>query len=118
MLVRAHVDEILGTLWEYIDKDPQLAHVYLLVDGHRSQQDIVAALRKAGVSSSDATVSRKLGVLRNELGLIEKIDHTASGVTHRKSEIDRILHLSSKIERRLAAILKTKAAKGGKAAEK
>jgi hypothetical protein len=55
MLVRAHRDEILGEIWRYIDDDPLLGEVFLLVDGKRTQQDIVAALKQKGAA---AIVSR------------------------------------------------------------
>jgi DNA-binding transcriptional ArsR family regulator len=109
MLVRAHSDEILETVWGYIDKDELLAEVYLLVDGKRTQQDIVAALNRKGSSASQPTVSRRLAKLKNELGLVEVAERDASGATLRKSDLDKILHLTPKVERRLAEIRKNRA---------
>lgn len=108
MLVRAHADEILETLWTYIDKDEMLGAVYLLVDGKRTQQDIVEALRKTGLSASQPTVSRKLAKLNVELGLVEIGDRDAAGTVYMKSELDRILHLTPKVEKRLAELRKAK----------
>jgi hypothetical protein len=100
VLVRAHADGILQTIWQYIDRDPDLGEIYLLIDGKRTQQDIVAALKgKAG--ASQPTVSRKLSTLMRDLGLIEFADHTDAGKTYKKSPLDGILQLSPKIERRL-----------------
>jgi DNA-binding transcriptional ArsR family regulator len=117
MLVRAHRSEILDEIWRYLDDDPVIAEVYLLVDGIRTQQDIVAALEQKGVSpASQPTVSRKLNKLMNELGLVEISDRDANGTTLRKSDLDKILHLTPKVERRLAAARRTrgKSAKPGK----
>jgi hypothetical protein len=109
MLVRAHADEILQTVWEYLDKDETLAEVYLLVDGKRTQGDILAALKKKGIAASQPTVSRKLTTLSTELGLVEIGDRDAAGTVYAKSELDRILHLTAKVERRLLDARKRKA---------
>lgn len=113
MLVRAHSDEILETVWQFIDADLTLAEVYLLVDGKRTQQDIIAELKKKGIAASQPTVSRKLSKLNVELGLVEIGDRDAAGIVYVKSELDRILHLTPKVERRVLDIQKrrTKSAK-------
>lgn len=108
MLVRAHADEILQTIWHFIDKDETLGEVFLLVNGKRTQQDIVAALKQNRISASQPTVSRKLKKLMNELELVEVVDRDATGATLRKSDLNKILHLTPKVERRLAAIRKAK----------
>ena len=108
MLVRAHRDEILDEIWRYIDADPLIGEVYLRVDGKRTQQDIVAALNKSGITASQPTVSRKLSKLMNELGLVEIVERDATGATLRKSDLDKILHLTPKVERRLAELKKAK----------
>jgi hypothetical protein len=114
MLVRAHRDEILNEIWRYIDGDPLIGEVYLLVDGDRTQQDIVAALHRKGdaIPASQPTVSRRLSKLMNELGLVEISERDASGATLRKSDLDKILNLTPKVERRLADLRKAKAREG------
>jgi hypothetical protein len=109
MLVRAHSTEILKTIWEYIDNDPTLAEIYLLVDGVRTQKEIVAALKDRGITLDQSNVSRKLGKLMNALSLVEISDRDATGATLRKSDLDKILNLTPKVERRLAALRKEKA---------
>lgn len=109
MLVRAHADEILEAIWKEIDADATLAEVYLLVDGKRTQQDFIAALKAKGIAASQPTVSRKLTKLTDEMGLIDVAGRTAAGMTYRKSDLDRILHLTKRVERRRAANQKTKA---------
>lgn len=108
MLVRAHSDEILKAIWTYIDSDETLGEVFLLVDGKRTQQDIVTALKQKGISASQPTVSRKLTKLNIELGLVEIGDRDAAGTVYMKSALDRILHMTSKVERRLADLRKAK----------
>jgi hypothetical protein len=108
MLVRAHSDEILAAIWRYVDHDEMLGEVFLLVDGKRTQQDIVSALKTKGITASQPTVSRKLAKLNVELGLVEIGDRDAAGTVYMKSDLDRILHLTSKVERRLGELRKAK----------
>lgn len=103
MLVRAQADQILDAIWAYIDVDKTLGEVYLLVDGTRTEQDIVDELERRGKGVSQPTVSRKLNKLMNEMGLIDIVDRTSAGTMYRKSELDRILHLTPKVEKRLTS---------------
>jgi DNA-binding transcriptional ArsR family regulator len=120
MLVRAHADEILDAIWKEVDADATLGEVYLLVDDKRTQADFITALKAKGIPVSQATVSRKLTKLTDEMGMIDIDQRTAAGATYRKSDLDRILHLTKRVERRLAENKKAKAkgAKKGSSAKK
>jgi hypothetical protein len=111
MLVRAHSDEILATVWEYIDRDAMLGEIFLLVDGARTQKDILAELNRRGTPIAKGGLSTKLKTLRNELGLVEISERDATGATLRKSDLDKILHLTAKVERRLETNRKAQAKK-------
>jgi hypothetical protein len=113
MLVRAHRDEILDEIWRYIDADPLIGEAYLSVDGKRTQQEIVVALKQRGIAASQPTVSRKLAKLMDELGLVEIVERAAAGIALRKSDLDKILHLTPKVERRLDQLRKAKAKAAG-----
>lgn len=104
MLVRAHSDEILRAVWEYFDRDRTLAAVYIVVNGKRTQREIVTALKARGITTTQQNVSLKLAKLKNEMGLIEVGRRHAEGTIYVKSEIDRILHLTPKVERRLSEL--------------
>jgi DNA-binding transcriptional ArsR family regulator len=108
MLVRAHREEILAEILRYIDSDPAIGEVYLLVNGKRTQKEIVAELERQGRALDQSTVSRKLKKLMNDLGLVEIVERDASGAALRKSDVDRILNLTPKVERRLAELKKAK----------
>jgi hypothetical protein len=101
VLIRAHAEAIEKEIWEWMDRDSTLAQVYLLVDGRRSQTEIVATMQKAGVDgASHASVSRKMEILSKELHLVELSDHTKSGKTYKRTAIDRILRIGRKLEKR------------------
>lgn len=102
LLVRAQGDTILDLIWREMDADTTLSQVYLQVDGTRTQGEIAAALRAAGVSGgSEPTVSRKLERLR-ELDLVELVAQNRSGKVYRRTRVDRILGVARRLEKRLA----------------
>ena len=102
VLIRAHREAIEKDIWEQLDSDSVLAQVYLLVDGHRSQKDIVGAMREQGAAgASEPTVSRRL-VKLYEMHLIELVDRTKSRNIYKRTAIDRILSLVRKLEKRRA----------------
>lgn len=99
ILVRAQSESIVPTLIQAFADDPVLARVFLLVDGSRTQQDIVAVMKaNKHPGASDATVSRKIDLLHNDMALIDFVDQTGRGKVYRKSAVDRILRLSRKVE--------------------
>ena len=101
VLVRAVGDAILKQIWEYMDSDDILARVYLLVDGKRTQKDIVEALKAEKVAgASQPSVSRRLDVLQRELALITVVRQTKAGKVYRHTASDRILGVARKLERR------------------
>lgn len=103
VLIRAQREAIEKEIWERMDGDDVLAEVFLLVNGHRSQRDIAEAMQAQGTATaSEATVSRKLAVLGNELHLVELTNHSRSGKTYKRTATDRILGIGRKLERRRA----------------
>lgn len=100
ILVRAQHKQILPALLEMFENDPTLARIYLLIDGQRSQREVVQALRGQGHEiSSEATVSRKIDRLANDLALVDLIDQTRKGKIYRRSAVDRILGLSRLVQK-------------------
>ena len=103
VLVRAEAETILSQIWEIMDADDILARVYLLVDGKRTQKDIVEALTSQGIpGGSQPSVSRRLDILQQDLHLIEVIDHTRAGKVYKHTALERILSIARKLERRRA----------------
>jgi arginine repressor len=99
-LVRAQSRQLVTAMLDRFTGDAALKAVFLNVDGNRSQNEILDALRSARVQgASAATVSRKLDVLAHELHLIELRDRTAKGKIYARTNLDRILGISRALER-------------------
>jgi hypothetical protein len=103
ILVRAQSPQILDQIWVAFESDLVLAQVFLLVDGHRTQQHIAEALQAQGLAGgSEPTVHRKLKRLHTDLHLIELVDQGKKGKVYRRARLDRILGIASKLRNRLA----------------
>ena len=83
-LLHAQGKEMAEAVLAEMRKDETLARVFLLVDGLRSQKDIVAELGKdGGKAVSQPTVSGKMSRLCDDLGLIAPIRRAKNGTVYR-----------------------------------
>jgi hypothetical protein len=80
--------EMLGRL----AKDKTAARVLLAVDGTSSQHQIAAQLKLG-----EATVSRALGRLANDYGLVAIAHRNATGKIYHRTRLDRALHVSRRL---------------------
>jgi hypothetical protein len=97
-LVRAQSKDLVTTVIERFTADATLSAVFLAVDGVASQTEILTQLKRAKLKgASQATISRKIETLANELHLIELVDHRAKGKIYKRTNLDRILGISRKL---------------------
>jgi hypothetical protein len=108
LIVRAHRDEILAAVWESFDRDFVLAEVYISVDGKRNQHQIVADLASRGIETTQQNVSLKLQKLMKEMALVEAAGKEDGTTVYRKTEVERIFHLTQRVERRLVKLRREK----------
>jgi arginine repressor len=115
LIARANRKPLLEALEEVIAEKPIIGRIYLLLDGARNQDEIVAGLKERGASGSPAAVSRWLADMQGEHGLIERVPSPRPGKTYRKNrELEQILNLTKRIEKWLADLDKAEASKAGK----
>src|SRR5688572_28449010 len=86
-------DDIL----EAMEKDPLLARVFMLVDGKRTQNDIVDELRKQGVGTQP-TVTRKLDSLIQDWDLVRKSTPDRTGTRYVHTSLSRDLRIARALE--------------------
>lgn len=94
MVARAEKARILSDLEAVVANDSLLAQVYLLLDGKRSQRQVLEELNAFGVTTSQATVSRRMTDLVSEYGVAESI---AKGVLKKNRAAEDILNLSRRM---------------------
>jgi hypothetical protein len=100
LVARADRDRVLQVLEEVVRRNPLLGRIYLLLDGKRSQRQILAELKRQGVTTSEATISRRMSDMASEYGIADYVTTTAAGKIYRKNrEMESVLNLTSRIER-------------------
>lgn len=93
-LVRASSPELRTNLLDAFQADPALREIYRLIDGIRSQGQIVTALKPLHLKgASRSAVSTKIDELAHE-GLIARVRRTKDGVIYKKSRLDKALGIS------------------------
>jgi hypothetical protein len=94
-LVRSQGKELASAMLERLRADRALAEIFLLTDGERSQNEILADLKTRRIpGASSATVSRKCEALDKDLHLIAFMRRSQKGKIYRRTDLDRVLGIS------------------------
>lgn len=96
LVARAERDGALRVLEEVVKKDPLVGQVYLVLDGHRSQQEVIEQLARFGIEPSQSTVSRRMKDLVSEYGVADPV---GVGVLRKNRAAEDILNLTSRMMR-------------------
>jgi hypothetical protein len=93
-LVRSSSPEMRTNLLDAFDADPGLREVFRLIDGQRSQGQIVEALKGSGIKgTSRSAVSRHIDELVFD-GLVHRVGRKKEGIVYRRSRLDAALGIS------------------------
>ena len=96
-------DEILADL----RKDEALREIYLLVDGKRTQGEIVADLEARGIAKKSA-VSVKFDRLVKDYNLIQLVRRQAGSKVYRRTRLGETLKIDRALEKQKAPSKKAK----------
>jgi hypothetical protein len=99
LVARAEREEILAVLEEAIREDPLLGQIYLLLDGERSQREILEELKNHEIASSQPTVSRRMTELVTEYGIADPVGSGAGTVLRKNRAAEDVLNLTQRIRR-------------------
>ena len=103
LLARSQSDPIEAKLAEFVAKKPLVAQIYLVLDGKRTQRDIVAELGNYGIVVHEATVSRHITQEMVKRGLVDLVDARASKVYDKNREMNTVLNLTTNMRKWLLA---------------
>lgn len=103
LLVRAQRDGLLADLRKEVAKNPQIAQIYLLLDGERTQREILDELVKQGIATSQPTVSRRMADMATEHGIAYLVQGGATSIYRRDAEMEQTLNLARKMRDWLTA---------------
>lgn len=107
LVARAEREAILDALRGAISKDPLLGQIYTLVNGRRTQQEIVAELKGFGITPSVSTVSRRMRDMVTEYGIADEIRQGGSLVLRKNRAAEDVLNLGRHVRRWLEDAKKT-----------
>ena len=98
LLVRGRAEEYTQKYLRFFEENSDLSAVYLAVDGHRSQVEIIEELKSNGLKLGAMTVSRRIRELKDE-GLIELASADGKKNIYNKNRtVERLLRLSKRLK--------------------
>lgn len=98
LLVRDRSDSLLAEFIALFEKFPELKDLYCLIDGKRTQADLIAEMNKIGHRLSQPTISRRMMVL-SEHDLINLVYVNSNGHVYEKNRVvERVLRLSKRLK--------------------
>lgn len=84
--------EIKNQVIDEFKKDPVMTIIYQLIDGKRSQKEIIAELTRRGVKGASApTVTRRIERLRDDLYVIMLLRADGQSPIYAHSRLGRVL---------------------------
>lgn len=99
LVARAHKQTSLADIEKAIRAKPLLGQIYLLLDGLRTQTEILEKLREYGISTSAMGVSRAMTSLETEYGMADLVKGGASKVFRKDAEAERVLNLTANVRK-------------------
>jgi DNA-binding transcriptional ArsR family regulator len=103
LVARAERAEFLELQKKTVTEQPLVAQIYLLVDGNRSQAEILSTLEEFEIPASQPTVSRRMNEMENEHGMITLARGGSSKVYAKDREMEKLLNLTKNVRQWLAA---------------
>ena len=103
LVARAERDNLIEVLRSTVKEKPILGQIYLLVDGKRSQKDIIEALGVHGIKITQGTVSKRMNEMVSEHGMIVIVSDGVSTVYAQEPETQKLLNLTRKVREWLLA---------------
>jgi hypothetical protein len=107
LVARAHKQTSLEDIEAAVRAKPLLGQIYLLLNGVRTQSEILDRLRDYGIDTNAMAVSRAMKNLEREYGMADLVKGGDSKIFRRDAEAEQVLNLASNIRRWLGAEGKT-----------
>lgn len=106
LVARAEREHLLSLLEDEVHGDPLIGQVYLLLNGKRTQRELLRKLDDFGIGISEATISRKTDRMYLELGIAEPADAVGdarAAVYLKNPAMEQVLNLSKYMKKWLRA---------------
>jgi hypothetical protein len=106
LLARVDRKPFLELLQKTVEGQPLIGQIYLALDGARTQNELIDYLAEFGIETSKASVSRRLGEMEREHGMVELGKGGNSKVYGRDPTMEKILNLPDNVRKWLVAASK------------
>ena len=99
LVARAERRHLLELLESTVRSTPLIGQIYLLLDGTRTQTEVVEALGEFSINTSPMSVSRRVTEMETDHGIIE-IAQAGKGKVFRKDPaMDKVLNLTVNVRK-------------------
>lgn len=85
--------ELKESILEELKKDSVMKLVYQLVDGQRTQKEIISEVKLRGVNTTEMTISRKIEKLREVIFLIHLVGTRNGSPVYARSRLGIVLNI-------------------------
>ena len=103
LVARAHKQTSLEDIEAAVKKKPLLGQIYLLLNGVRSQKEVLEELAKYGIETNAMAVSRAMSDLETEYAMADLVKAGGSKVFRKDSSSEKVLNLSANIRKWLSS---------------
>ncbi len=102
LVARAERDEFLSLIEKTVRAQPLVGQLYLLLDGERSQKQMLEMLTDQGVATSKVSIWRRISEMETEHGMAKLIQGGAVMIHAKDPEMEKLLNLTKKVREWLA----------------
>lgn len=103
LLARVDRLQFLDLLRATVKNQPLIGQIYLALDGNRTQGEVIKFLAGFEIDTSAPTVSRRLGEMEREHGMVDLIKGGNTKIYGKDPTSEKILNLSTNIRKWLVA---------------
>jgi hypothetical protein len=103
LVARAERASLLELLKNAVASKPLIAQIYLVLDGNRTQTDILNELAKYGIETSTFSISSRVQEMERDHGMIMLVKGGGSKIYAKDSEMEKMLNLSKTMREWLTA---------------
>jgi hypothetical protein len=102
LVARAEREHLLGLIEERVREDALTGQIYLLLDGRRTQREVLEQLGALGIQSSQPSVSRRMTKMETEEGIIVHVGTGGASIYAHDPAMEKVLNLSANVRKWLA----------------
>jgi hypothetical protein len=97
LVARAEREAFLSLIEKTVRAQPLVGQLYLLLDGQRTQKQMLEMLTAQGVTTSKVSIWRRIGEMETEHGMAKLVQGGAVMIHAKDPEMEKLLNLTKKV---------------------